>query len=91
MKHLPFVLQFSSCIYANANILNYEEKFFHILRKKILKIHAYMNDCSMQFCAPNVCSLKATICKGLDHAKAHDFVLGETVTDLLIYIKNSMY
>lgn len=91
MKHLHFVLQFSSWIYANVNILKYEEKFFHIFKKKRLKIHTYMSDCSMQFYAPNVCSLNATICKGLDHAKAHDFVPGETVTDLLIYMKNSMY
>lgn len=33
MKHLPFVLQFLSGIYANVNILKYEEKFFHILKK----------------------------------------------------------
>lgn len=50
-----------------------------------------MSDCSVQFYAPNVCSLNATIYKGLDHAKAHDFVLGETLTDLLTYIKNRMY
>lgn len=34
MKHLPFVLQFSSWIYASVNILKYEEKFLHILQKK---------------------------------------------------------
>lgn len=33
MKHLSFVLQFSSWIYANVKILEDEEKFFHILKK----------------------------------------------------------
>lgn len=41
----------------------------------------------MHVYAPYVRTLSATICSGLDRAKARGFAVAEAVTDLLIYIK----